>query len=88
MTLETLDYVRKPFAVKVVEVTVANMEELNIEYNLGTLEKKEDGTPFIAIQTRKKGSSFRVFAGYFVVEMGRNVRCFSRKLFFDQFEPA
>jgi len=85
MTFEKVDYVRKPFAVKVVEVTVANMEEVNEQYKLGTMERKDDGTPFIALPTKKGSGNFRVFPGYFVVEMGRNVRCFSRKIFFDQF---
>ncbi len=88
MTIETTEYVRKPFKVKVIELTVANMDEVNTLHKLGELQKKDDGTPFIAISTNRGGSPFRVFAGYFVVEMGKHVRCFSRKVFFDQFEPV
>lgn len=87
MTLETSEYVRKPFKVNVIELTVANMEEVNTLHKLGTLEKKDDDTPYIAISTNKGGAKFRVFAGYFVVEMGRHTRCFSRKVFFQQFDP-
>ncbi len=86
MSLETTDFVRKPFVVKVIEVTIDNMKEVNDTHHIGSLEEKEDGTPFIAVKTKKADKPFRVFPGYFVVEMGRNVRCFSRKLFFQQFE--
>lgn len=86
MSLETIDFVRKPFVVKVVEVTVDNMEEINKKHRIGDLGEKDDGTPFIAVKTKKADKIFRVFPGYFVVEMGRNVRCFSRKIFFQQFE--
>lgn len=86
MSLVSTEFVRKPFVVKVIEVTIDNMEELNEKYKLGTLEKKDDGTPYLALPARKGGSTFRVFAGYLVVDMGKNARCYSRKVFYQQFE--
>lgn len=86
MSLEFTEYVRKPFTVKVVEITAENMEEINDEFKLGELQKKDDGTPFIAIKKGKNANTFRVYPGYFLTKMSdKNVRAYSRKIFFQQF---
>lgn len=86
MSLEYIEYVRKPFKVTAVEVTAANIEELNAEYKIGDMDKKEDGTLCINVtNTYKIPNVSRVFPGYFLTKMGKNVRCFSRKIFFQQF---
>ena len=86
MSVEYIEYVRKPFVVTAVEITVDNIEELNKQYKIGEIENKEDGTPFINVtNNRKIPNVSRVFPGYFLTKMGKNVRCFSRKIFFEQF---
>jgi hypothetical protein len=86
VSLEYIEYVRKPFKVTAVEVTAANIEELNAEYKIGDMDKKEDGTLCINVtNTYKIPNVSRVFPGYFLTKMGKNVRCFSRKIFFQQF---
>lgn len=83
MTVEYMDFVRKPFTVEAVEVTRENIKEL--AKDIGILKKKEDGTPFIQVNHRLVPNVFRVFPGYWVTRMGDNVRCYSRKIFFEQF---
>jgi len=86
MSIEYIEYVRKPFVVTAVEITVDNIEQLNKEYKIGDMEKKDDGTPFINVTAgRKIPNVSRVFPGYLLTKMGKNVRCFSRKVFFEQF---
>jgi len=84
MTVVFEQYVRKPFNVEAVEVTVDNIAEL-AEF-IGTLRTKEtDGTPYIAVDRRLVPSVYRVFPGYWVTRMGDNVRCYARKIFMAQF---
>lgn len=86
MSVEYIEYVRKPFVVTAVEITGDNIEELNKEFKIGDIDTKEDGTKFINVtNSRKIPNVSRVFPGYFLTKMGKNVRCFSRKIFFEQF---
>lgn len=86
MSLEYVEYIRKPFKVTAVEVTADNIEELNREYKIGDMDEKDDGTPFINVTNKFKIPNVsRVFPGYMLTKMGKNVRCFSRKIFFQQF---
>ena len=87
MGLEFVPYVRKPFKVSSCEVTKDNIEELNKQFKIGTLDAKPDGTPFIIVtNTHKIPNVNRIFPGYFLTKMGKNMRCFSRKIYFEQFE--
>jgi len=81
--MEFTSYVRKPFTVEAIEVTVDNIEEL--AELVGELRKKDDGTPFIHVNKRLVPNVFRVYPGFFVTRMGDNVRCYSRKVFNEQF---
>lgn len=83
MTVEYTEFVRKPFKVEAVEVTKENIKELSKD--IGTMKKKDDGTPFIQVNQRLVPNVFRVYPGFFVTRMGDNVRCYSRKVFFEQF---
>lgn len=76
-------YVRKPFLVEAVEVTEANIKEL-AEF-IGTVRKKPDGTSFIAVDRRLIPNVFRVYPGFWMTRMGDNIRCYSAKIFNDQF---
>lgn len=81
--MEFAEYVRKPFVVSAIEVTEENIAEL--AELVGELKTKEDGTVFIQVNRRLVPNVFRVFPGYWVTKMGDNVRCYTRKIFTDQF---
>lgn len=76
-------FVRKPFVVDAVEVTTENISE--VAKYVGDLREKEDGTPYILVDRRLVPNVARVFPGFFMTKMGENVRCYSRKIFKDQF---
>jgi hypothetical protein len=76
-------FVRKPFVVEAVEVTTANIAE--VAKYVGDLREKEDGTPYILVDRRLVPNVFRVYPGFFMTKMGENVRCYSRKIFKEQF---
>jgi hypothetical protein len=82
-TMEFTTYVRKPFIVEAVEITKDNIEELS--KFIGDIKEKEDGTKYILVDPRLVPNVDRVYVGYFMTKMGQKVRCFSRKIFRDQF---
>ena len=77
------DYVRIPFTVEAVEVTTDNIEE--IAAFVGTLQQKADGTPFIQVDKAKVPNVYRVYPGFYMTRMGDNIRCYSRRVFNEQF---
>lgn len=77
------EFVRKPFTVEAVEVTVENIDE--IAKFVGTLSHKQDGTPFIQVDRRLIPNVFRVFPGFWMTKMNDNIRCYSRRVFTEQF---
>jgi hypothetical protein len=81
--MEFTTFVRKPFVVEAVEITTDNIEE--VAKHVGDLRYKEDGTPFILVDRRLVPNVFRVYVGFYMTKMGENVRCYSRKIFREQF---
>jgi hypothetical protein len=76
-------FVRKPFIVEAVEITEDNIKE--VANYVGDLRQKEDGTPYILVDRRLVPNVERVYPGYFMTKMGENVRCYSRRIFKEQF---
>jgi hypothetical protein len=76
-------YVRKPFIVQAVEISPDNIAD--IARFVGDLREKEDGTPYILVDPRLVPNVERVYPGFFMTKMGENVRCYSRRVFTDQF---
>jgi len=76
-------FVRKPFVVEAVEVTTENIAE--VAKYVGDLREKEDGTPYILVDRRLVPNVYRVYPGFFMTKMGENVRCYSKKIFKEQF---
>lgn len=77
-------YVRKPFEVEAMEITAENIAE--IADQVGTLRhKSEDGTPFIQVDRKKVPNIYRVFPGFFLTKMGDHIRCYSPRVFHEQF---
>lgn len=88
MSLDDLElnfsaYARRPFQVEAVMVTVDNLEEL--APFIGEVQKKEDGTKFIQVDRRKVPNVFRVYPGFYLTRLDGNIRCYSAKVFFQQF---
>lgn len=81
--MEFTTFVRKPFVVEAVEVTKDNIEE--IAKYVGDLKEKEDGSLYILVDRRLVPNVFKVYPGFYMTKMGENVRCYSRKIFRDQF---
>lgn len=81
--MEFSTYVRKPFTVEAVEVTVDNIAEL-AEF-IGTLRAKDNGTPYIQVDRRLVPNVFRVFPGFWMTKMNDNIRCYSSRVFLEQF---
>jgi len=81
--MEFTTFVRKPFEVLAVEITKDNIAE--VAKLVGDLKEKEDGTPFILVDKRLVPNVFRVFPGFWMTKMGDNIRCYSKKIFTDQF---
>ena len=76
-------YTRKPFAVEAIEITEENIALL--APLLGELKEK-DGVPFIALDKRIVPNIHRAFIGWWVTRMDDNLRCYSPKIFEEQFE--
>lgn len=81
--MEFKPFVRKPFTVDAVEVTKENIEEL--APLIGTLRSKDDGTPYIQVDRRLVPNIYRVYPGFWMTKMGDNVRCYSKRIFNEQF---
>lgn len=77
-------YIRKPFEVEAVEVTRNNIKEL--AEMIGTIQYEADGTPYIEVDAEKVPNLRQVWPGYWVTKVGaKNIRCYTRKIFFSQF---
>lgn len=81
--MEFTTYVRKPFIVDAVEITADNIEE--VAKYVGDLREKEDGTQYILVDQRLVPNVERVYPGFFMTKMGENVRCYSKRIFKEQF---
>lgn len=81
--MEYKEYVRKPFTVEAIEVTAENIEQL--AKDIGEVRHKDDGSPFIFVDRRLVPNITKVYPGFFVTRMDDHVRCYSRKVFFEQF---
>lgn len=82
LSLEFQPYIRKPFTVEALEITRENIHE--ISELIGEFEEDESG-PYITADPEKVPTVDRVTPGYWVTKMGRNVRCYSPRVFNEQF---
>ena len=81
--MEFTTYVRKPFVVEAVEITAENINE--VAKYIGDVREREDGTQYILVDRRLVPNVFKVYPGFFMTKMGENIRCYSRKIFREQF---
>ena len=83
---DSMQYIRKPFIVEAVEVTVENIASL--APRVGTLVEPPEGSPFIEFDPKLVPHVTRVFPGFFVTKMGKRTHCYSPKAFKAQFADA
>jgi len=86
--MEFKQYIRKPFAVQAVEITEENFEE--VAAVVGQVRTKGD-TKFIALDRRLVPNVTRAYVGWYLTFLNDNYRCYSPKVFNDQFvehQPA
>jgi hypothetical protein len=84
--MELKTFVRKPFSVEAIEITEDNIAEL--APLIGALKEKEDGTPYIQVDRKKVPNIYRVFPGFWMTKMDKNIRCYSNKIFHEQFTES
>lgn len=80
--MEFNQYVRRPFVVEALEITAENMAE--VAKLVGDIRTKNDVT-FIALDRRIVPNVSRAYVGWFMTRLGDNFRCYSPKVFNDQF---
>lgn len=83
--MEFTTFTRKPFIVEATRITAENMEE--VANLIGELRTDDNGTKVIVVNRRVIPSISRVYVGYWLTKMGDNLRCYSDKVFTDQFIP-
>lgn len=82
--MEFTTFVRKPFKVQAVRITKENIEE--IAPKIGRIRyKRESGEPFVRVNPRIVPNVPYVYLGFYMTEMGDNIRCYSGKIFEQQF---
>lgn len=77
-------YVRTPFSVEATIITEENIEE--VAQLVGTVRTK-NGEKYIALDRRIVPNISRAYIGWYVTRLGDNFRCYSPKVFLEQFEP-
>lgn len=75
-------FIRKPFRVSAVEITRENIRE--VADMIGEF-REDDSGPYIEADPEKVPTVNRVIPGYWVTQMGKNIRCYSPKAFHEQF---
>jgi len=83
MTLEFNEFIRKPFVVEAVLITEENIA--SIANFVGEVQTSADGTSFIRVDPNLVPNVTRVFPGHFMTRMGDHIRCYTPKVFLDQF---
>lgn len=77
--MEFLPYIRRPFKVEAIEVTIENIHELS--ELCGELVEKEGCDPYIQVDRKKVSNIYRIKLGFMLTRMGENLRAYSREAF-------
>lgn len=75
-------YVRKPFVVEAMLITEENLDE--VAALIGTVEEGSNGR-YIRVDKKKLPNVYHVHPGYFLTKMDDKIRCYSPKIFNEQF---
>lgn len=84
--MELTKFIRKPFTVEGVEITESNIAE--IAELVGSLKIDDKGTQYIALNRRLVPNVGRAYVGWFMTQMGDNVRVYSPTIFKKEFVAA
>lgn len=76
-------FVRTPFAVEATLITPENIDE--VAALVGTVRIK-NGEKYISLDRRVVPNISRAFVGWYLTRLGDNLRCYSPKVFLEQFE--
>lgn len=83
--MEFNEFVRKPFIVEAIEINKENIAEM-AKY-IGDLDETDTRSPYIRVDRNLVPNVTRVYPGFYMTRMGDYVRCYSRRVFFEQFTP-
>jgi hypothetical protein len=75
-------YIRSPFVVEAIEITEENLAD--VAKLVGDIRTK-NGVTYIALDRRIVPSVNRAYVGWYMTRLGDNYRCYSPKVFTDQF---
>lgn len=84
MTVEFETFVRMPFTIQATQVTEENIDEL-CKLVGHEVKKKADGTRYIVVNRKIVPQGYRAYIGWWVTQMGDNLRVYPNKVFEDQF---
>lgn len=77
-------FVRKPFSVMAQQITPENIDELAKLVGEVRIKNEEK---YIALDRRIVPNVGRAYVGWYVTKLGDNLRCYSPKVFKEQFMP-
>lgn len=77
-------YVRTPFSVEALIITDENID--SVAKLVGSVKTKND-EKYIALDRRVVPNISRAYIGWYLTRLGDNLRCYSPKVFAEQFEP-
>ncbi len=83
--MEFKQFVRKPFVVEAIEITTENIHEL--AELIGEFHVDSTG-PWIEADPDKVPTVTKVTPGYWLTKMGKNIRCYSSRIFLEQFTES
>ena len=88
MSVQTMQYARKPFVIDAVRVTAENIEEV-AEWCEGEVRTKKDASKYIkvAVQRPMNDRQTMAFAGDWVLKAGMGFKVYTQKAFEASFEP-
>jgi hypothetical protein len=75
---------RKPFTVEAVQITEENIDALGPL--VGSVKTSGEGEKFITLDRRIVPNVRRAYVGWWITRMNDNLRCYSPKIFEEQFE--
>lgn len=83
--MEFNSFIRKPFVTEACQITEENIEEM--AELLGELKTNDAGEKYIEINRRRVPHMHTATVGCWVTKFGKQLRCFSPKVFLEQFTP-
>lgn len=81
--MELITHIRKPFTVEAIEITEENIDE--VAAIIGEVQTDASGNKYILINRKVVPNMTRASVGWYLTKMGDNYRCYSPKIFNEQF---